>query len=127
MPKKKFVRQFHNNFPWFDQENLLEVMILWTENASKMHHKYGNLVRSESTSKKLKVITELLKRIRDDKYNTPCKVFIKRNCTIVAEHSVLPLSEDYQYIQQKYQDKQRKQDKEYVFKLLAKHLDTFWD
>ena len=117
MAKKKFVRQFHNNFPWFDHENLLEVMILWTENASKMHHKHGNLVRSESTSKKLKVITELLNRLREDKYNKVCKVFDSRNfygygfvCT------------DF-----KHQHKQRKQDKEYVFKLLAKHLDTFWD
>ena len=118
MINKKFVQQFHNNFPWFDHENLIEVMILWTENASKMHHKNGNLVRSEATSKKLKVITELLKRIRDDEYDNPCKVFTKRNKTSGC---------GYVYINHKHQYKQRKQDKEYVFKLLAKHLDTFWD
>ena len=61
--KKKFRNQFHKQFPWYDQEYLLDVMILWTENASKMHSKYGNLVRSNDTSKKLKLITELLKRI----------------------------------------------------------------
>tara|TARA_Y100000588_G_scaffold244854_1_gene259058 strand:- start:6530 stop:6886 length:357 start_codon:yes stop_codon:yes gene_type:complete len=118
MTKKKFVRQFHNNFPWFDHENLIEVMILWIENASKMHHKYSDLVRSESTAKKLKIIAELLKRIRKDEYDTPCKVFTKRNKTSGC---------GYVYINYKHQYKQRKQDKEYVFKLLAKHLDTFWD
>lgn len=125
--EKKFRKQFHKQFPWYDQEYLLDVMILWTENASKMHSKHGNLVRSNDTSKKLKLITELLKRIRNSEYDKPCEVFNNRNIVIPKQNDSPIYKNDIVYLDYKYQDARRKYDKEYCFGLIAKHLDTFWD
>ncbi|UUW39881.1 hypothetical protein VP14_194 [Vibrio phage VPMCC14] len=125
--KKKFRKQFHKEFPWHDQEYLLDVMILWTENASKMHSKYGNLVRSDDTSHKLKVITELLKRIRNNCYDKPCEVFQCRNKIIKRNETTIPFNKDIIYLDSKYTDKLRKQDKDLAFGMLAKYLDEFWD
>lgn len=125
--KKKFRKQFHKQFPWYGQEYLLDAMILWTENASKMHSKHGNLVRSNDTSKKLKLITELLKRIREDNYDEPCEVFNNRNIVIHKQKDSSIYKDEIVYLDYKYQDARRKYDKEYCFGLIAKHLGTFWD
>lgn len=92
-----------------------------------MHREHGNFVRSKDTSNKLKVITELLKRIRNDNYDSPCKVFECRNKVIKRDETTIPFSKDIIYLDSKYTDNLRKQDKQLVFGMLAKHLDSFWD
>lgn len=73
--KKKFRKQFHKQFPWYDQEYLLDAMILWTENASKMHNKHGNFVRSND-------IVYL-----DYKYQDACRKYDKEYCFgLIAKH-----------------------------------------
>lgn len=125
---KRFRKQFHRNFPWYDYNFLLEVILLWSEKASERHKKHGHLLRSNSTSKKLKLVSELLKRLIADNYDEPCKVFNSRNKTLSKGNNFgINLDEDFTYLRSEYSISRRNQDKKMLFKLLEKHLFEFWD
>lgn len=125
---KKFRKEFHRQFPWYDHSYLLEAMLLWTENASERHQKHGHLVRSKDTSRKLKLVSELLKRLIADDYDEPCKIFNSRNKTLRKGNNFgIYLDEDFTYLKSEHSNMLRKQDKKLLFKLLEKHLDTLWD
>ncbi|UZV41105.1 hypothetical protein vBVpaMR16F_39 [Vibrio phage vB_VpaM_R16F] len=102
---KKFRKDFHRNFPWYDYSFLLEAMLLWSEKAS-----------------------ELLKRLIADDYDEPCKVFNSRNKTLSkGNHFGINLGEDFTYLKSEHSISRRNQDKQMLFKLLDKHLFEFWD
>lgn len=125
---KKFRKQFHKEFPWYDYSFLLNLMLLWCENASKKHSKHGDLVRSDDTSRKLKLVSELLKRLIADDYDAPCKVFNSRNKTLSKGNSFgISFDEDFTYLKSEHSLSRRNQDKRMLFKLLEKHLFEFWD
>lgn len=127
--KKKLRKQIHKEFPWYDHTFLLELMYLWTKNASKLHRERGHLLRSDDTSRKLKLVSDVLRRIIDDEYDKPCKVFQCRN-KIFKRGLFLEkfdIEEDMVYLDLKYQNKQRQADVDFVFSFMAKNLQTFWD
>ncbi|ALM62002.1 hypothetical protein AXI64_gp010 [Vibrio phage qdvp001] len=125
---KKFRKQFHRNFPWYDYAFLLEAMLLWSEKASERHKKHGHLLRSNSTSRKLKLVSELLKRLIADDYDEPCKIFNSRNKTLPKGNNFgINLDEDFTYLKSEYSNYLRNQDKKMLFNLLNKHLFEFWD
>ena len=61
--KNKAKRQFHNQFKWYDYSYLLQAVELWCANASKMHLTKGHHLNKELVAKKLKVMSELAKRL----------------------------------------------------------------
>lgn len=121
--KKKFRKQFHSQFKWFDQWYLLDAMILWIENASKMHTKHGNLIRSEATGRDMKIVANVLKRIRDDNYDDTNPVFECRNKRL----SSLTCDKEYYMLAVKHQAKRRQADIDYAFDMMKKHLLSWWD
>lgn len=121
--KKKFRKQFHQQFKWYDQWFLLDAMILWIENAGKMHTKHGNLIRSEATGRDMKIVANVLKRIRDDNYGDINPVFECRNKRL----SSLTGDKEYYMLAVKYQAKRRQADIDYAFDVMKKHLLSWWD
>jgi len=98
-------------------------MILWIENASKMHTKHGNLVRSEATGRDMKIVANVLKRIRDDNYDDINPVFECRNKRL----SSLTCDKEYYMLAVKYQAKRRQADIDYALDMMKKHLLSWWD
>lgn len=123
--KKKFRKEFHREFPWYDHAFLLEAMILWLNNASKRHRDDGHLLRSHRTAKQLRIVSGVLKRIIDDNYDAPNKVFISRNkMTSCAE---IFGNEEFEYLDFKWQEKHRQADIDFAFDMMKKHLLNWWD
>ncbi len=76
--KNKHKRQFLNAYKWYDYSFLLLAIEDWLENASKITAKRGTHINADKTAKKMKVMAELAKRIREE--NIQCnKVFNCRN------------------------------------------------
>lgn len=123
--KKKFRKQFHREFPWYDHTFLLEAMTLWLNNASKRHKEDGHLLRSNHTSKQLRIVSGVLRRIIDDEYDTPNKVFTSRNQ--VTSHAKMFDIEEFEYLDFKWQDKRRKADIDFAFDMMKKQLLNWWD
>lgn len=121
--KKKFRKQFHQQFKWFDQWFLLDAMILWIDNASKMHTKHGNLIRSEATGRDMRIVANVLKRIRDDNYGDINPVFECRN----KRFSSLTGDKEYHILDMKYQNKRRQADIDFAFDMMKKSLSDWWD
>lgn len=121
--KKKFRKQFHQQFKWYDQWFLLDAMILWIDNASKMHTKHGNLIRSEATGRDMKIVANVLKRIRDDNYDDINPVFECRN----KRFSSLTGDKEYYMLDMKYQNKRRQDDIDFAFDTMKKQLLDWWD
>lgn len=124
--KKKFKNQLFNHYKWWDHYYLLDMMEDWLRHASHKHQRYGNLLRSEETSKKMLIAANLIKRIKDDEvYSCPNKVFTKRNGCVKAgvlfEEDFVP----FEYCLES--DEKRKEDLKYLFKFLEKSLFGFWD
>lgn len=126
--KKKFKSQFHQHVKWWDYGFLLESMEMWFEKASYMHKHKGVLVRSEETSRKMKICQLLLKRIReDDIYLEPNRVFKGKNAVARGrlfgelELGLEPMSWS------KDAKVRREQEIKFAFEYIAKHLDSFWD
>lgn len=107
--KKKFRKDFHREFPWYDYTFLLEAMMLWLNNASKRHKDDGHLLRSHHEAKQLRIVSCVLKRIIDDNYDAPNKVFISRNSKIEGYNKIFGES-GYTYLDFKWQDKRRQAD-----------------
>lgn len=123
--KKKFRKDFRREFPWYDYTFLLEVMTLWLDNASKHHSKDGHLLRSHHTAKQLRIVSGVLKRIIDDNYDAPNKVFISRNK--MTSCAKMFGSEEVGYLDFKWQNKRRQADIDFVFDMFKRCLLTWWD
>lgn len=123
--KKKFRKEFHREFMWYDYTFLLEAMTLWLDNTSKLHRERGHLLRSHRTARELKTVSGLLKRIIDDNYDKPNKVFTSRNK--LTSCAKMFGNDDFEYLDFKYQNKNRQADIDFAFELMKKHLLSWWD
>ncbi|QVV97205.1 hypothetical protein 1992IndM4_0165 [Vibrio phage ICP1] len=128
--KKKFRKEFHREFPWYDYTFLLEAMMLWLNNTSKRHRDDGHLLRSHRTAEQLRIVSGVLRRIIDDEYDTPNKVFISRNrkssCGNIFKDD-WEWMEDFEYLDFKWQDKRRQADIDFAFDMMKKKLLSWWD
>ncbi|ADX88980.1 hypothetical protein TUST1-15_00140 [Vibrio phage ICP1_2005_A] len=124
--KKRFRKEFHREFPWYDHTFLLEAMILWLNNASKRHRDDRHLVRSHRTTKQLRIVSGVLRRIIDDNYDAPNKVFISRNRKIEGYTKIFG-EDGYTYLDFKWQEKHRQADIDFAFDMMKKWLLGWWD
>lgn len=114
----------------WDYYGLLDFMQTATHDMHKLHKEHGHLVRSEDTAKELLVISELLKRIREDKYldsvqgyeHTEGKLFGGKFYQVP---NTLPSINAKKFYRMREQVK--KDDLSLVCKILERKLFTFWD
>jgi hypothetical protein len=100
-------------------------MLLWVENASKAHRERGHLIRSKHTAKQLKTLSVVLRRIKEDEYDVPNKVFTSRNNLVKANGRFD--GEDFEYLDLKYQNRQRQADIDFAFDMVKHRLLDWWD
>ncbi|MCP3683187.1 MAG: hypothetical protein GY861_10890 [bacterium] len=122
--KKKLRKQLHKQYPWWDYEHLLKMLKDWLDHSSKMHANRGNLVKSVRTSREMKIAVNLIARIEDNNYDTPNKVFPCRNGHVNSSDFGWDIG-DFYY--NKAGDDLRKQDIDYLFNFMKKHILTWWD
>ena len=100
-----------NKYHWYDYSFLLQAIQDWLDNSSKQHKENGVLVRSNRTAKEMLIASNLIKRINDsDIYYKPNMVFNTKN--------------KFLYISS---EKQEKQDINYLFDFMKKHIQGWWD
>ena len=122
--KKKLRNQIKKVYPWWDYRFLLKLMVLWLDYAPKSNKDKGNLPRSKHTSHQMRVVSNILKRIIADEYYKPCKVFTSRNKMTSA--AKIFGSEDFEYLDLKYQNKHRQADIDFVFDVMKKQILSWW-
>ena len=122
--KKKLRKQFQKEYPWWDHFHMFKMLQDWLEHSSKMHKERGCLVRSDVTAKQMKIAAALIKRINEDEYSSPNKVFGCRNRHIQGDFCGLG-AEGFSYNPK--EQELRKQDVEYLFDFMKKHVLTWWD
>lgn len=122
--KKKYRKQVQKEYPWWDHHYMFKMLQDWLEHSSKMHKERGGLVRSDVTSKQMKIAAALIKRINEDEYSSPNKVFGCRNGHIQGNFCGLG-NEGFSYNTK--EQELRKQDVEYLFDFMKKHVLTWWD
>lgn len=126
--KNKHKQRFLQAYKWWDYSFLLQAMEDWCENASKQHSKHGHLVCSKDTAKQLKLVSALIKRIReDDVYSLQCKVFNSKNATYDGAVVKALQLEPFTRTKVEIENKQRKQDLQYLFKIMEKKMFSWWD
>lgn len=123
--KKKLRNKIKNAYPWWDFTFLLKLIILWLDHSSKSHRDKGHLLRSKRTSHQMKVVSGVLKRIIEDEYDKPCRVFTSRNK--MTSSAKIFGNEEFEYLDLKYQNKHRQADIDFVFDMIKKHLLSWWD
>lgn len=96
-------------------------MEIWLTKSAYMHKEHGNIVRSKRTSKEMTLCLQLIKRIREDDYLAPNKVFTSRNWRTNGHFGVEPFDFNPE------SDKLLQQDLNYLMDYLKKHLLSFWD
>lgn len=114
--KNRHMRQFVNTYKWWDYTYLFLAIRDWLNNASKMTQKHGCLLNKEKTAHKMKIIAKVIDvYIRDDlQYN---RVFTSRNIEVSG-----CMLEKHKYAQ-----KRQAARKQYIFDMLNKHVEGFWD
>lgn len=121
---KRLRKGMHKKYPWWDYCYMLEMVEDWLKHSSKMHNKHGCLVRSDRTAKEMKIAYSLISRIREDEYSKPNKVFPCRNRHV--KENILNLGlEAFDYNPEA--EDLRKQDVEYLFNFMKKHILNWWD
>lgn len=123
--KKKLRNQIKKAYPWWDYTFLLKLIIWWLDYSSKAHNDKGHLLRSKHTSHQMKVVSGVLKRIIEDDYDKPCRVFASRNKMTSA--AKIFGNEDFEYLDLKYQNKHRQADIDFVFDVMKKQILSWWD
>ena len=122
--KKKLRRQIQKEYPWWDHFHMFKMLQDWLEHSSKMHKERGCLVRSDATAKQMKIAAALIKRINEDSYDTPNKVFDCRNTYIKGTFCGIE-NEVFSYNPKGHE--LRNQDVEYLFDFIKKHVLHWWD
>jgi hypothetical protein len=88
----------------------------WLDNASKMTLKYGYHLNKEKTARKMKIIALAIDAyVQDDLQSN--KVFTSRNTDACG----------YLFEKHKYAQKRQAACKQYIFDMLNKHVEGFWD
>ena len=122
--KKKLRKQIQKQYPWWDEHYLIQMIEDWLKHSSEMHSKHGHLVRSDRTAKEMKIAANLLHRINSHDYSKPNKVLPCRNKHIEADSMRLGL-EAFDYNPK--ENELKKQDVDYLFDFMKKHILTWWD
>lgn len=113
------------NYRRWDYSGLLEFMEVATKDMSECHKDHGHLVRSEETAKELKVMSLLLKRIREDKYYEDKQVFVLEDFEFEQVPNTLPSRKAKSFY--KLVEKMKKDDLELTCKIMQRKLFTWWD
>ena len=155
--KKKFKRQFHEQFKWWDPSYLLEMIEMWASDASYKHLTQGHHLNNESVAKDLKVLAQLAKRLKNDDYNEPwflpdyesehytvpsddprCVEWVEwrtKNYKVVYNNperkETIDSNEETVYkiikLKGKHRKRQREQDLEMFCNLIKRKLFNWWD
>jgi len=154
LKKKKFKKQFHKEFPWWDSCYLLEAMELWFTRASEKHLTEGHFLYSNKCSKQLKIASVLCKRLKEDMYFDKMpwylpklehdslkekqengvsithtnKRFVYDNLNKQQEVNISDKQfSDFIRLRCKIETRQKKQDLEMLCNLMQKCLFNWWD
>jgi len=123
--KNKHRRQFVNAYKWWDHSFLFMAIRDWLENASKMTLKHGYHLNKEKTARKMKIIALAIDvYIQDDLQSN--KVFTSRNL-VFSYFNGDGDGADTIFEKHKYQQKRQNARKQYIFDMLNKHVEGFWD
>lgn len=118
------------NYRRWDYSGLLEFIEVATKDMSECHKNHGHLVRSEEAAKELKVVSFLLKRIREDEYYDDKQVFILKDSAILGgEFEQVPNTLPSRKAKSFYKlvEKMKKDDLELACKIMQRKLFTWWD
>jgi hypothetical protein len=115
--KNKHKRQFVNSYKWWDHSFLFMAIRDWLDNASKMTLKHGVHINNEKTARKMKIIALAIDAYVQDELQSN-KVFKSRNYIGL-----------YKFDLEKHEWRKKRQDarKQYIFDMLSKHIEGFWD
>lgn len=140
--KNKHKRQFLNGYKWWDYCYLLQAIEDWTAHAAKMHETKGNTVSADKIAKKLKIVSTLCKRIKEDDYSDKTAIWPKVSSELYFgepdERGLMELStsnhkpdkktyDRYFTKHMEHQKKQRENDLAYLMLFMKKHMFSFWD
>lgn len=120
------------NYRSWDYTGLLYLMETATKDMSECHKNHGHLVRSEQTAKELRVLSNLIKRVREDNYtedkvelvNTGKKSWMS-GWEFVQKKNTLPNYNAKSFY--KLTQKQRQNDLKLVCKMMERKLFSWWD
>ena len=137
-----------NDRDW-DQHFLYEVMEFKLRNMADLHRNYGHGVYAERYAKQMETCAALLKRIKEDEYHDNAFIHHDRKYGELemwgtpTDNPELTLcnfnrkkicnTNDYEQEEKdsrrlyKHVERMTKQDIEYCFKLMAKHIRGWWD
>ena len=140
--KNKHRRQFLNSYKWWDYCYLLQAIEDWCLHAAKMHESNGNTLNADKIAKKLRVVSALCKRIKEDDYSDKTAIWPKvsaelffgepdeRGLRELSLKSHTPDKKTYDRYFTKHVEhhkKQRQQDLDYLMNFMKKHMFSFWD
>lgn len=114
----------------WNYEGLLYLMEEATKDMHNCHKNHGHLVRSEDTAKELLIVSTLLKRIREDKYTDEVQGWSPKegslwNGGFYQKPNTLPSINAKSFY--KMREAVKKNDLDYLCKILNRKLFTFWD
>ena len=109
---------------------MLDLMQTATYDMHKLHRDHGHLVRSEETAKELLLLSELLKRIREDKYIDGVQGYKSEEGKLFGgeffqKPNTLPSIKSKNFY--KMREQAKKNDLSLACKLIERKLFTFWD
>lgn len=109
----------------WDQNYLLLVLEFKFKRMAKLHKEHGHLQRSEHTAKRLRVMAELTSRLLKDEF---AKEDIDKQFKYIGPKELGKVLNRKAFSRAcKKANNLRKHHKEYLFKLMEKHLDKLWD
>lgn len=120
------------NYRSYDYSGMLHLMETATKDMSECHKNYGNLVRSDKTAKELQIVSNLLKRVREDNYTEDKIDFVKTDrkgwmggWEFVQKKNTLPSynAKSFYHLTRK----QKHNDLKLVCKMLERKMFTWWD
>lgn len=149
---RSFFRSIKNIIRWFpviwkdrdwDHMFLYKILRLKLSNMENYHRKYGHFIGSEKTADKMKICINLLDRLIKDEYND--MVFKKHDekwghaemsnylSRLMITRSNINSEKDEEKERKEFlrlckkECSMRIQDVEYLFKIMSKHIQTWWD
>lgn len=114
----------------WDYSGLLLFMETATKDMHEGHKNNGHLMRSEETAKELLIVSTLLKRIREDKYTDEVQGWGQKGSgmwsgSFYQKPNTLPNINAKKFY--KMREAVKKNDLDYLCKILNRKLFTFWD
>jgi hypothetical protein len=114
--KNKLKRKFLETYKWWDHSYLFMAIRDWLYHAHDNTIKHGAHVNSHKHTRKMKTIALAIDKYLDDDIQTNY-AFDCRNITLGSGKSE----------QWKHANKRRVALKQFIFDMLNKHVESFWD